>query len=480
MLSVAIAVAFHLLLQLGFIMRAILRPHREPSARIAWIVVLVAAPVVGILAYLLLGEVNIGRHRIKRKRETLQSLLPVLNELTAAGALPPAAVGDRYEHLCRLGESINYLSPCGGNSASLMTDSNAAIDAIVADIDQARQHVHLLFYIWLTDRNGCRVVEAVKRAAQRGVSCRVMADSLGSRALIRSTFWQDMKDAGVQAAVALPVQRSPLNWLAQRLDLRNHRKVVVVDGRITYCGSQNCADPEFRVKPKYAPWVDVMLRCEGPIAQQNQFVFVSDWSAAVGEDLTEVLRQPVAAREDGFTAQVVATGPLSRNSAMPEVFISLMHTARRELTITTPYYVPNESMQSALCAAAYRGIKTTVVFPARNDSWFVAAASRSYYLELLAAGVRIFEYVGGLLHAKTLTLDGEVSLIGSANLDRRSFDLNFENNLLLLDRELTTALQQRQQQYLDASRRVTVDQVTAWPLYRRLWNNTAAMLGPVL
>jgi cardiolipin synthase len=165
---------------------------------------------------------------------------------------------------------------------------------------------------------------------------------------------------------------------------------------------------------------------------------------------------------------------------MPEVFETLLYTARRELVVTTPYYVPDEAMQSALCASARRGVATTIIFPARNDSWIVAAASRSYYGDLLAAGVRIYEYKGGLLHTKSLTLDGEVTLIGSANMDRRSFDLNYENNILFYDPTLTAEIRRRQDAYLASSYPVTAEMVAQWPMIRRLWNNTIAMLGPIL
>ena len=158
-----------------------------------------------------------------------------------------------------------------------------------------------------------------------------------------------MQDAGVHVAVALPIGNPLLRPFKGRIDLRNHRKIVVIDGRITYCGSQNCADPEFRIKPKYAPWVDAMMRFEGPIAAQNQHLFASDWMTYVDENLDELLRQPIPAPRPGVPAQVIGTGPTVRYSAMPEMFESLMYAARRELVITTPYYVPDESMQNALC-----------------------------------------------------------------------------------------------------------------------------------
>src|SRR4026209_3017989 len=219
---------------------------------------------------------------------------------------------------------------------------------MAADIDASQDHVHLISYIWLPDNNGLKVVEALKLATTRRVACRVMADGLGSRIMIESPHWKAMQVPGVQVATALPIGTLLLRPLRGRIDLRNHRKILVIDNRITYCGSQNCADPEFRIKAKFAPWVDAMMRFEGPIARQNQYLFASDWMAAMDDDLTPLLRQPLFPCKPGLTAQVIAAGPTVYNSAMPEVFEALMYTARRELVITTPYYVPDEAMQTAL------------------------------------------------------------------------------------------------------------------------------------
>jgi cardiolipin synthase len=307
-----------------------------------------------------------------------------------------------------------------------------------------------------------------------------MADDLGSRLMIRAPEWREMAEAGVHVAAALPIGNPLLRAFKGRIDLRNHRKIVVIDDRITYCGSQNCADAEFRIKPKYAPWIDAMIRFEGPVARQAQHLFAADWMAQTGEDLGDLLRQPLGAAGPGFAAQVIGTGPTVRASAMPEMFEALMYAARDTLCITTPYYVPDESMQAALCASARRGVHTTLVLPARNDSWIVAAASHSYYAELLDAGVTIYEYGGGLLHAKTLTLDDAITLIGSANLDRRSFELNFENNILLHDPALTAEVRALQAGYIADSLPVGRAAVSAWSRRRQLWNNAVAMFGPVL
>ena len=477
-----ILVALHIVIVGVLIVDALLRPFRQPSARVAWVVVLLALPAFGAIAYLLLGRVSIGRRRTRQLNEIERSLPAVTVPATSVeDAL--ANVPERYLGLFRLGHSVNGFDPVAGNSGQLMADSNAAIQRMVEDIDAAEDHVHLSFYIWLTDNNGREMVEALKRAARRGVTCRALADDLGSRAMIHSRYWRDMQDAGVKLGRSLRIQNPFLRPLGGRLDLRNHRKILVVDNRITYCGSQNCADPEFRVKPKFAPWVDIMIRFEGSVVSQNLRLFATDWLLATEERierLDEVQFTPRDPLKNGFPAQVIGTGPTVRYSAMPEMFAALMFAARRELVITTPYYAPDEQIQQALCSAAHRGVDTTIVFPARNDSWEIAATSRSYYRSLLEAGVNIFEYKLGLLHAKTLTIDGDLALIGSANMDRRSFELNYENNILFWDPSLTAEVRRRQQEYLDDSRPVELAEVSAWSARRRLVNNTIATLSPLI
>lgn len=470
----------YIIVHTGLILRALLRPNREPASRFAWVVIMIVLPLVGIVAYILFGETSIGRNRVARMRKVVADIEATVKTNEQNDQPQRLPVDERYAHLFQVASSINNFQPTSGNSGQLLEDSISTVDAMIADMDAATEHVHVIFYIWLTDTNGLKVVDALKRAAKRGVTCRAIADGVGSRTMIRSPHWKAMQVAGVQVAEALPIGFLLLRPLRGRIDLRNHRKIVIIDNRITYCGSQNCADPEFLIKAKYGPWVDVMMRFEGPIARQNQKLFTSDWMAHVDEDITEILQAPVASHPQGFHAQVIGTGPTVRHSAMPELFESLMYAARKELCITTPYYVPNESMQEALCACAHRGVDTKLILPARNDSWIVAAASHSYYANLLEAGVQIFEFKHGLLHAKSLTVDGDITLIGSANMDRRSFELNYENNILLHDPTLTQAMRARQQDYISQSQEVTLASVNKWSILRRLWNNTIGMFGPVL
>lgn len=461
---------------LACVLRIVLRPNRIPESRVAWLAVVFALPWVGVLAYLFLGETNVGAQRIKRIRK----LTAQLTRPEALAGWVAAEPSGRTKSLFQVGKSISGYLPVGGNQAELMADSNTTIDRMVADIDAASQHVHLLFYIWLTDKNGMKMVKAVINAAKRGVVVRALVDDLGSHQMVNSKAWSEMAAAGVKLGRALPIDNPLLRVFAGRIDLRNHRKILVIDNKITYCGSQNCADPAFLPKAKYAPWVDAMMRFEGPIARQNQHLFATDWMSNVDEDVSAVLEEPIQPREDGFRAQVVGTGPTVRAFAMPDMFVACMYAARERLVITTPYYVPNSMVQAAIVGAAQRGVNTTLVLPKKNDDFAVGATAKSYYGQLLKAGVRIYEFRLGLLHTKSMTVDSDITLIGSANMDRRSFDLNYENNILVEDRGLTTDMLARQMEYIADSDEITLEQVNAWPTGERLWNNALAVVGPVL
>ncbi|WP_268245825.1 cardiolipin synthase [Gemmobacter caeni] len=458
----------------------LLRRHRQPESRMAWLLVVMVLPYLGALAYLLLGQTSVGRKRVARLKSEFSGL-PRPED--ADGWAAPENAPDlhpEFAPLFRVGQSISGYPAVGGNTARLMENSDAAIDEMVAAIDGARDHVHLLFYIWLDDHNGQKVAEALMRASGRGVACRAMVDDLGSRALLKSGLWRRMGAAGVRTRSALRVGNPLLRIFNGRIDLRNHRKIVVIDNAVTFCGSQNCADPAFLPKARYGPWVDAVMRFTGPVVRENQHLFASDWMSNGGDDISVLLTAPLPPAQAGFAAQVVGTGPTFRTLAMPEMFTSLIFAARRSVFITTPYYVPTPALQQALCACPARGVDTRIILPARNDDFAVGATSRSYYESLLEAGVKIYEFQHGLLHTKSLTMDGQITLIGSANMDRRSFDLNYENNILLQDADTTTAMRARQEEYLAQSRLVPFEEVQAWGPGRRLWNNALAIVGPIL
>lgn len=472
-----IGVVAYAVVHLGLIVRALAVPDREPSSRAAWVLILVFVPVVGIGAYLLFGEPWVAR-RFRRRAQHVGADLAL--ERRAGMSAIPDSIPERFRPAFRACEVLSRCPATVGNTALLAADSNAAIEAMVRDFDDAGETIHVSFYIWLADRNGLAVVEALKLAARRGVACRVLADAVGSGSLIRSAHWAAMRDAGVRLCASMKLSRGLALVLGSRLDLRNHRKIVVVDNRITWCGSQNAADPEFRVKPRYAPWVDIMLRFAGPVAAQNQRLFASDWMVEVGEDLGAMFAcSGPAVSPDGFPAVAFGTGPMSPKGAMSDVFASLLYAAEREVVISTPYFVPDPPLMAALTGCARRGVRTTLVLPARNDSWIVAAISKASYPPLVESGVEVHEFRGGLLHAKTLVVDETVALVGSANMDRRSLDLNFENNILASSTEVSRAIRARQDAWLADSARVTAESVARRPLLRRIGENVATVFGPI-
>ncbi|QIL83311.1 cardiolipin synthase [Diaphorobacter sp. HDW4A] len=474
----------HLLVAL----RALTRPNRTPASRIAWLSVIMLVPLAGMVAYLLLGETSIGQARIQRMRRAEKSIAKPHEGLVAPEAVAPQALPlfDFCHYITGFGVTggnrITVLRDADAPASEPMRNSLAAIDALVAHIEQASEQVHVAVYIWLDDDKGRQIAQAVAAAAQRGVQCRLMVDSLGSRDFVRSATWKMLACAGVKLHATLSDISHLRHMAFSRVDLRDHRKIMVIDNRIAFCGSQNFASPLFRIKPRFAPWIDMLLRCEGPIVRQMQYLFLSGWIPETGE--TGLDHLPAQAPENSLpgasTAQVFETGPTARFSAMSDMFVACIYAARKELVITTPYFVPDESMLRAICAAPRRGVKTTIIFPARNDSWLVGNACRSSYMDLLQSGVDVHEYPLGLLHTKSMTIDGELALVGSANMDRRSLELNYENNLLISDKDVTAQILERQMGYLSVSHRVDPEVVRAWPLHRRLTQNFIAMMAPVL
>ena len=467
-----------LVAELVTIGRALLRPHREPMSRLAWVLVIVAAPIIGMIAYLLFGEARISEGRRNRGRAIERALPRPPGDEAAAKELADG----KYAAPFALARTINDLAPTSGNRAHLAADSASAIEEMVVDIDAAKSTVHACFYIWLEDHSGLKLKHALMRAAKRGVKVRVLADALGCRRIIRSVHWDELREAGVDAREALPVGSLLWTMIRGRVDLRNHRKSLVLDNRVAWIGSQNAADAAFRIKPDYAPWVDIMTRWEGPFARHAQFLFASDWMGEHGDDLSSLLEAPEKSRRKSgdVVAQIIGTGPTLRFDAMPTAFDEVIHSARTELVVTTPYFVPDEMLLFSLTASARRGVRTILILPQRIDSRIVAATCRSYFGDLIDAGVELYLYRGGLLHSKTMVVDRTIALVGSANLDRRSFELNFENNVLFYDPAFASLIRQRQDVYLGDCVRVSADQVAGFTLRQRLWQNFLAVLSPLL
>ncbi|NYS25314.1 cardiolipin synthase [Rhodobacteraceae bacterium 2376] len=464
------------LLQLTIIARALLREGLAPTVRLGWVMVISALPGVGIIAYVMFGEVRLHRANVQRMTEVRARLIAA----SEAGRSRAVTISGADAAVFASGAVPSDFAPVVGNRAVLLPEGDEMMDDPIDAIDAARAHVHVLFYIWLPDATGTRMAEALIRASGRGVACRVLVDDHGARHLIRSELWTRMGAAGVQLVKAAPVGNPLISFLYQRLDLRNHRKIIVIDNRLTWCGSRNCADAAFRIKARYAPWVDILIRMEGPVVRQQQAVFLQDWMTHHAEDLSHLLSEPVPDGDGGIVAQVIASGPDDMDTGPSDVICAMIFGAREQVMLTTPYYVPNNALHGAICAAARRGVRVTLILPARNDSWVIGAASESLYLEMLRAGVRIMAFRPGLIHAKIVTVDGRLSLIGSSNLDHRSFDLNYENCILMSDPDITAELDARQGSYIDRAAPVLLDDVRQWSIPRRLRNNTVALASPLL
>lgn len=475
-----ILLTLHFLLLIAITLRILARYDLTAPARLAWFVVVLALPYIGVIVYWMFGEVHLGKNITREHHGIIDELHHTYPEVLGHAQTLKDNIAIEYQAALAYSAAVTGFHTTLGNQAELMAGADEARARMIADFDAATDHIHVLYYIWLNDKTGTDTAEALIRAAKRGVTCRAMVDGMGSRKMVGSPLWQRMKDAGVELGVALPFNNIFKTLLFSRIDLRNHRKITVIDAKITYCGSQNCADPEFRVKPKYAPWVDIMLRFEGPVVAQNQMLFASDWITANPQTPLSAFKYDTRQLPGGFPAQVFSDGPTQRRGSSPQFLSTLISQAQHRLIISTPYFVPDYSLINTLCATAYRGVEVIMIFPQNNDSFVVAATSRSYYWELLEAGVKIYEFKGGLLHAKTLTIDGKITLIGSTNLDLRSFDLNYENNIVLSDPAITLDVTQRQYDYISDSDAVTREQVKAWTLPGRIWNNVVATIGPVL
>ncbi|MBL0922688.1 MAG: cardiolipin synthase, partial [Phycisphaerales bacterium] len=317
----------------------------------------------------------------------------------------------------------------------------------------------------------------------RGVRCRVLVDAVGSRPFLRSDLCAAMRRAGVLVCEALPV--NPLRMLLARVDLRNHRKIVVIDHRIGYTGSHNLAEADFlsKKKPRAGDWVDASVRLEGPAVGALQAVFLGDWlldSVEPDEEVERLARRAPVEVEGGSVAQLIPSGPDRESGAVQQAMLALIYAADRELILTTPYFVPDESTRAALCIAARRGVRTTVVVPAHPDARLVAAASRAFFQELLDAGVRIRRFRKGLLHAKTFTIDGEIAVITSVNMDMRSFFLNFESTLVVYDRRFAEELRRAQHGYMELAPEVSAGEWAHRPLVNRFVDNIAQLAAPLL
>jgi cardiolipin synthase len=447
--------------------------RRSAAASRTWLLLIFLMPWPGLVIYAIFGRIYVSKFRLARQIRASQQIRAVQAQMGRRSYnRPEIAAND--DALVSLATRLGDFEPFGGNQLELLTDYAATIDRIVADIDQARHHVHVLYYIYEDDLTGRKVAGALARAAKRGVPCRVLMDAVGSkRALARLA--PKMRTEGIQVRAMLPVNLFRHN--AARFDLRNHRKIVVVDGCVGYTGSQNIVNPEF---VKGFPNEELVLRATGPIVAQFQAVFLADQYFESGEPLDQTGLFPDIAETGSSVAQVVPSGPGYQHENGQELMVALLYSARKRVAITTPYFVPDEPFLQAMRSAGLRGVEVHLLLSEHANQLVTQLAQRSYYDELLAAGVKIHLYQPRFLHAKHLSIDDHITLIGSTNIDIRSFALNSELNVLIYDPELAARLRALQQYYIDHSRLVNDADWKNRPLLIRTLQSIARLADSLL
>ena len=455
----------------------ILRRGLAPVTALAWLTVIFFLPLIGLPVYLLVGVSYLGRNRVRsHKLVAGRSLSRARLDLMKHHALRPEA-GPEQQAMIAQAQRMSSNPILGGNTVELLPETIDYIDRLVQDIDAARHHVNLLYYIWRPDALGRRVVDAVLRAQRRGVICRVLVDAVGSKTLLKSPWSQQMRQAGAEVRAMLPVRL----WRRKlaRMDLRNHRKIAVIDGRIAYAGSHNLVVEDYGHR-RAGKWIDLSSRLIGPIVAQLQIVFLEDWEFESDERLEFLELFPSPRRVGEVAAQVVPTGPNHPSDSFQRVLLAALNSAQRKIIMTTPYLVLDEPTMVALSMAADRGVEVLIVIPRRSDHPLVGAAGRAYFEQLMEAGVQIHRCHTGLLHAKTITIDDALALLGSANLDIRSFYLNFEVNVLLYGPQIVGRLRFAQQNYLAQAEQLSLEAWRQRPAIHQYGESAAALLSPLL
>ena len=474
-------IALHAALMLGVVVRVLLRrPAR--GVVLAWLLLAVTLPYAGAAAYFLIGERRIPRSRAQRIVSTRAGFREIAGAQRIETVVVPDAGEGAAPALQRAAASFFGVPAVGGNRMALHSDTLETLRRIAADIDTARRSVLAEFYIWNEGGLTEAVIAALQRAAGRGVSCLVLVDAMGAGRWWKSGQPEKLRAAGVELRAALPV--GLLRGLAGRTDLRLHRKIVVIDGHTAWTGSMNMVDPRFfKQDAGVGEWVDAMARIEGPAAALLAAVMIGDWVAERGDSLEEVvaatgLTLPQAAGD--VPVQVIASGPGESGDGLLQLMLSLINAAQREVVLTTPYFVPEDALVMALRGAAARGVKVKVVLPQKIDSLLVRYASRSFFDEVLELGGEIREFGGGLLHTKSITVDGAMAMFGTANFDMRSLWLNYEVTLLVFGEGFAGAVRALQEDYLRAATPVAHMPWAKRPLGERLLLSTMRLLSPLL
>ena len=462
-------------LTLLLVPRVVLIKKRNPVSTIAWILAVILLPYLGGLLFLIFG-INRVERRAAHKYQSSRTISGRLSELSQFQLMVEEGLTPQQQRLMRLTNSVSGMHPTFGNRIEVLDDTNRTLGLIEQAILSATETLHLEYYIWQPDKTGTRLRDLLIRKANDGLIIRFLYDGIGSM-FLTNRFLKPMRDAGIHVASFLPGASFRERW---SLNLRSHRKIVVVDGRVGFTGGMNIGDEYIGKDPETGFWRDTHLRLYGPSVLQLQQIFVEDWLYATGEELTHPQIFPRPEDMGDVSAQVLAGGPDNEVHVFLSLMFAAINEARESVTLATSYFVPPVSIATALETAGYRGVKVRLLLSGRAGYSWTWLAGRSYYDSLMKAGVEIYEYDRGLLHSKTLTIDGAWSLVGSPNVDSRSLLLNFEDAVAMYDDRIAAQLEDQFAKDLRRANRINAE---TWPQRKTmhiLGENLCRLFAPVL
>lgn len=475
LLTLGLWLYFALLIALSF---RILMRRRSVGVTLAWLLLIYILPLAGFGLYLMFGERYLGRLRAKRAMVQNRFYNQWLEQVSERDALN-SLVGAPLRPVMELTLGSLKLPALRGHNWELLSDPDAVFDSLLEDINLAEDWIFMEFYILEPAGRVEEVLTALANARARGVSVYVMLDSVGSDRFLKSARHRQLVEAGVDVLDVL--HANVLRMFLQRIDLRQHRKLISIDNRIAYNGSMNLADPDwFKKHSGFGPWVDVMVRVEGPMAAIIQGTMIFDWEMETGYRLNNALSWPEAASDGPALMQFLPTGPAFDEDILLQVLLTAVHNAQHRVIISTPYFVPDDSLLQALKSVAKRGLEVTLLIPRRIDSRLAKYAGRSFYDELLSHGIEILRFEGGLLHTKSVIIDDHLVLVGSVNLDMRSLWLNFEATLVVDDPAFCNAMIALIADYKKNSHRLDLSQWRKRRFHKRVLENLAQLASPLL
>lgn len=480
-LTLTILVAFIIDFAVRIVAIIVVPRNRRPMSGMAWLLTIFFIPFLGVLLFLLIGYRTLPKDRLAKQEEINKFIRESTEGMERVDRDQPWP--SWLESVVELNRNLGAMPLVGDNSASLLGEYQTAIDTMIADINAARRYVHVEFYILSLDSTTAPFFDALENAVTRGVTVRVLMDHVQSmrKPGFRQTK-QRLTDSGVSWELMLPVQ--PLRGKWQRPDLRNHRKLLIVDGLVGFMGSQNIIDRSYNMRRNIRrglQWKDLMTRVEGPIVFGLNAIFITDWYSETDELLTRDVEPPTPdLGPEGLDCQVVPSGPGFKGENNLRLFLALLYNAQDRIIITSPYFVPDEAMAYAITTATQRGIHVELFVSEIGDQALVYHAQRSYYEELLTAGVHIYMYKAPyILHAKHFTIDEDVAVIGSSNMDMRSFSLNMEVSLMVRGQSFVQDLRRMEDGYRANSTELTLETWLKQPLRSTVLDNLARLTSAV-